>query len=285
MKKTALYGALLGDFIGVPYEFDMNRPATKDFPLFRDECGFSDDTVTTIAIAEAVLKSGKVLKTEIANMKYTDGRAFKYAVQNSLLSWCRKYKAGYGTKFRQWIKEKTPEPYNSYGNGAAMRVSAVGWYYNTLYETREAARVTARVTHNHFEGMKGAMSTASAIFLARTGATKEEIKKYIEREFDYDLSRTIEEMRPTYHHVESCQESVPQSIIAFLESDSYESAIRNCIWLGGDVDTLGAICGAIAEAFYGIPENLIAECRKYLPKSMLAIVDDFNKEIFGAKKN
>ena len=276
MKKTALYGAPLGDIIGVPYEFDRNRPESENsFPLFCEESDFSDDTVTTVAIADAIMKAGK----------NEDGRIFRKEVQDSLQAWCQAFPhRGYGGRFRCWINEKNPRPYNSYGNGAAMRVSAVGWFYDTMYETREAARTTARVTHNHFEGIKGAMATAAAIFLARTEISKEQIKNYIEYEFGYDLNRTIDNIRPYYHHTEKIWETVPEAIIAFLESSDFESAIRNTVWLGGDVDTLGAITGSIAEAFYGVPDNLISECRNRLPKNMLEIIDKFNSEVLAEKK-
>lgn len=276
MKKTALYGAVLGDIIGVPYEFDRNKPASRDsFPLFRRESNFSDDTVTTIAVADAILKSGDE----------EDGRIFFSNLVKTLQEWCRKYpRRGYGGRFRDWIVEKNPKPYNSYGNGAAMRVSAAGWFCDNLYDTRECARTTARITHNHKEGVKGAMATACAIFLARTGSSKEAIKSYIESEFGYDLNRRIDDIRVHYHHTEKICETVPEAIIAFLESTDFESAIRNTVWLGGDVDTVGAITGSIAEAFYGVPDDLIAECRKRLPEEMLYVIDRFNDRVFGKKK-
>lgn len=276
MKKTALYGAVLGDIIGVPYEFDRNKPTSKDsFPLFRRESNFSDDTVTTIAVADAILKSGDE----------EDGRIFFNTLVKTLQTWCRKYPhRGYGGRFRDWIVEKNPEPYNSYGNGSAMRVSAAGWFCDNIYDTRECARTTARITRNHKEGVKGAMATACAIFLARTGNSKEAIKSYIEFEFGYDLNRKIDDIRVHYRHTEKIWETVPEAVIAFLESTDFESAIRNTVWLGGDVDTVGAITGSIAEAFYGVPDDLIAECRKRLPKEMLDVIDRFNGKVFAQKK-
>ena len=185
--------------------------------------------------------------------------------------------AGYGGCFRHWLKENNPKPYGSYGNGSAMRVSAVGWLYDSMERTREVARATANVTHNHPEGIKGAESTASAIYMARNGSSKEEIKAYIEREFHYDLSRTLDNIRTYYHHVESCQETVPEAIIAFLESKDFEDAIRNAVSLGGDTDTLGAITGSIAEAFYGIPAVLIAECKSRIDKGLMTdVLDEFD---------
>ena len=169
-------------------------------------------------------------------------------------------------------------PYNSFGNGSAMRVAAAGWLYPDLETTRKVARWTAEVTHNHPEGIKGAESTASAIFLARNGASKEEIKAYIVQEFGYDLSRTCNEIRPAYRHVESCQETVPEAITAFMEGTDFEDVIRTAVSLGGDADTLTCIAGSVAEAFYGVPEELVRECRNRLPADLLAVVDRFARE-------
>ncbi len=169
----------------------------------------------------------------------------------------------------------TPLPYGSYGNGSAMRVSSAGWLFDTLEETRHMARLTAEGSHNRPEGVKGAEATASAIFLARTGAGKEDIRDFIVREFGYDLSRTCDEIRPAYHHVESCQKTVPEAITAFLEGNGFEDVIRTAVSLGGDCDTLTCIAGSIAEAFYGVPDELREECRKRLPADMLAVLDRF----------
>ena len=231
-----MYGAILGDIIGSPFEFDRGDK-TKNFDLFSEGCGFTDDSVMTIAVGEALLAVGP----EAAVKKIED------AVASNMQDWGKRYPhAGYGGCFRHWLKENNPKPYGSYGNGSAMRVSAVGWLYDSMERTREVARATANVTHNHPEGIKGAESTASAIYMARNGSSKEEIKAYIEREFHYDLSRTLDNIRTYYHHVESCQETVPEAIIAFLESKDFEDAIRNAVSLGGDTDTLGAITGSIA---------------------------------------
>lgn len=220
----------------------------------------------TVAVAEALIYARKTGITDID--------VIKSYLTASMQNWGRKYpRAGYGHKFRQWLQSDTPTPYGSYGNGSAMRVSSVGWLYGTLEKTREIARLTAEVTHNHPEGIKGAEATASAIYLARTGSTKEEIKKYIEQEFGYNLSRSCEEIRRTYYHVESCQETVPEAITAFLESDSFEDAIRNAVSLGGDTDTLAAITGSIAEAYYQeIPEVLAEEVVRQLPYEMTKIL-------------
>ena len=184
-----------------------------------------------------------------------------------------------------WLSARNPKPYGSFGNGSAMRVAAAGWLYDTLEATRHAARLTAEVTHNHPEGIKGAEATASAIFLARTGSGKDEIKGFVVREFGYDLSRTCDEIRPHYHHVESCQETVPEAITAFLEGTDFEDVIRTAVSLGGDCDTLTCIAGSIAEAFYGVPHAMTAECRKRLPEDLLAVVDRFDALRIAATTN
>ena len=261
-----MYGAILGDMIGAPYEFDRGGK-TKDFPLFSKESQFTDDTVMTIAVADALM-----------NCAETPGRSIRQEVLVSMQKWGRKYPhAGYGARFSNWLQEEYPEPYGSYGNGSAMRVSAAGWLYDTLEETRHMASLTAVVTHNHLEGIKGAEATASAIFMARTGCSKDEIKAYIVREFEYGLSRSCDEIRPTYRHVESCQETVPEAITAFLEGNSFEDVIRTAVSLGGDSDTLTCIAGSIAEAFYGVPVILEAECKARLPEDMLSVLERFDK--------
>ena len=261
-----MYGAILGDIIGSPFEFDRGDK-TKDFKLFSRRSHFTDDSVMTLAVCEALLKVG-----QDATVKEIED-----AVISSMQSWGRRYPhAGYGGYFRRWLTACHPEPYNSSGNGSAMRVSAAGWLYDSLEKTRTVAKATANVTHNHPEGIKGAEATASAIFMARNGSSKEEIKKYIENEFHYDLNRTLDEIRPSYHMDETCQKTVPEAIIAFLEATDFEDAIRNAVSLGGDTDTLGAITGSIAEAYYGIPEWLMTECRKRTNKDMRVVLDDFN---------
>ena len=261
-----MYGAILGDIIGSPFEFDRGDK-TKDFKLFSRRSHFTDDSVMTLAVGEALLKVG-----QDATVKEIED-----AVISSMQLWGRRYPhAGYGGYFRRWLTAHHPEPYNSFGNGSAMRVSAAGWLYDSLEKTRTVAKATANVTHNHPEGIKGAEATASAIFMARNGSSKEEIKKYIENEFHYDLNRTLDEIRPSYHMDETCQKTVPEAIIAFLEAKDFEDAIRNAVSLGGDTDTLGAITGSIAEAYYGISEWLMTECRKRINKDMRVVLDDFN---------
>jgi ADP-ribosylglycohydrolase len=184
--------------------------------------------------------------------------------------------AGYGGMFKGWLRSEDPRPYNSWGNGSAMRVSPVGWAFGTLEETLEAAKRSAEITHNHPEGIKGAQATAACIYLARTGKSKQEIKEYVESTFGYNLSRTCDEIRPVYQFDGSCQGTVPESIIAFLESDDYESAIRLTVSLGGDSDTMGAITGAIAEAYYGgVPEHIKVEVVKRLPDKFIDVMNRF----------
>ena len=265
-----MYGAILGDMIGAPYEFDRGDK-TKDFPLFIRSSEFTDDSVLTVAVTEALLDA-RVEGTEQNEAEVKD------LLAHSLRFWADAYpNAGYGLGFLNWLADPSMGPYVSYGNGAAMRVSSVGWLYDDLETTQKVARWTAEITHNHPEGIKGAESTASAIFLARNGASKEEIKEYIVREFGYDLSRTCDEIRPYYHHVESCQETVPEAITAFLEGADFEDVIRTAVSLGGDCDTLTCIAGSIAEAFYGVPEELKEECRRRLDDEMLEVIDQFEK--------
>ncbi len=262
-----MYGAFLGDMIGAPYEFDRS-PKTKKFPLFSRNTKFTDDSVMTVAVAEALLDAEGKTDDEI-----------RRAVVHSMCRWGRRYPgAGYGGRFAVWLSSRDPRPYGSYGNGSAMRVSSAGWLYDTIKETRHIARLTAEVTHNHPEGIKGAEAVASAIFLARTGADKEKIREYIMLEFGYDLSRTCDEIRPSYHHVESCQKTVPEAITAFLEGTDFEDAIRTAVSLGGDCDTVTCITGSIAEAFYGIPDKMVMECRKRLCGDQLEVLDRFRKK-------
>ncbi len=261
-----MYGAILGDIIGEPFEFDRGKK-TKDFPLFSKGPKFTDDSVMIIAVAEALLDSAG--KTDDVIRK---------ALVDSMQRWGDLYPyAGYGGMFRQWLHADDPQPYGSYGNGSAMRVSSAGWLFEDLMETRKLARLTAEVTHNHPEGIKGAESVASVIWLARHGSTKDEIREYVVNEFEYDLSRTCDQIRPAYHHVESCQETVPEAITAFLEGNDFEDVIRTAVSLGGDCDTLTCIAGSMAEAFYGVPAQLIAKCETLIPYDMLQVISRFNK--------
>ena len=259
-----MYGAILGDMIGSPYEFDMGSKC-KDFPLFSKNSAYTDDTVMTIAVADAFLgapEEEEGIRQRLIESMQRFGKMFP--------------RAGYGGMFRRWLKSANPQPYGSYGNGSAMRVASVAWLFDDLDTVCRMARLSAEVTHNHPEGIKGAEATASAIFLARTGSTKAEIKAYIEANFHYDLSRTCDEIRPTYHHVESCQETVPEAITAFLEGKSFEDVIRTAVSLGGDCDTLTCIAGSIAEGVYGVPEDLKQECRNRLPAQLLEVLHKFD---------
>lgn len=261
-----MYGVILGDIIGSPYEFDRGEK-TKTFPLFNDSSKYTDDSVMTIAVADALM-----------SLKATDDTSVLYAVEKSMRKWGKKYPyAGYGGMFSRWLRSKDPEPYNSFGNGSAMRVSAAGWLYDSLEETRRIARLTAMVTHNHPEGIKGAEATASCIYLARNGENKDSIREYVVKEFGYDLTRSCDQIRPTYHHVESCQETVPEAITAFLEGVSFEDVIRTAVSLGGDCDTLTCIAGSIAEGMYGVPEDLKAECWNRMPEDMGAVLERFDE--------
>ena len=263
-----MYGAILGDMIGSPYEFDRSDKR-KDFPLFSEESCFTDDTVMTIAVAEAFMDAPD------------DEAMIRKGLVESMQKWGRRYPgAGYGVRFCGWLGSSDPQPYNSWGNGSAMRVSSVAWLYNDLDTVRRMARLSAEVTHNHPEGIKGAEAAAAAIFLARTGSTKAEIKSYIEKEFHYDLSRTCDQIRPGYYHVESCQETVPEAITAFLEGDSFENVIRTAVSLGGDCDTLTCIAGSIAEGFFGVPGQLQKECMDRLEEPLRDVLRRFHNHCF-----
>ena len=260
-----MYGAILGDIIGSPYEFDQGNKS-KTFPLFSQQSTYTDDTVMTIAVVEAFMDAPDddvIIRQRLIETMHRYGRMYP--------------DAGYGGRFAMWLFLDGTEPYNSFGNGSAMRVSSVAWLYNDLDTVRRMARLSAEVTHNHPEGIKGAEATASAIFLARTGSSKAAIKAYIEDQFGYDLSRSCDEIRPGYYHVESCQETVPEAITAFLEGDSFENVIRTAVSLGGDCDTLTCIAGSIAEGFYGVPKELKQECRNRLPEQLQVVLQRFDE--------
>lgn len=253
-----MVGAIAGDIIGSIYE--ANPIKTKDFPLFQDQCYFTDDTVLTVAIADAILSNGSYV--------------------NSIRRIGSHYPAaGYGASFICWLYSENYSPYNSWGNGSAMRVSPVGFAFSTDDTVLLQAQMSAEVTHNHPEGIKGAQATALAIFLARKGHSKSEIKRRIENQFGYNLNRSTEDIRPFYSFDVSCQGSVPEAIISFLDSDSYEDAVRNAVSLGGDSDTLACITGGIAEAFYrGIPEDFVEKVREYLTPELWEVTEAFRKK-------
>lgn len=253
-----MIGSIAGDIIGSVYEFKNWKGEKNDFPLFSERSEFTDDTVLSVATADCVLN----------NLDFTE----------TYQRYARMFRnAGYGGYFREWIDSDDPKPYNSFGNGSAMRISPIGFAYNSLEETLDMAKKSAEVTHNHIEGIKGAQSVASAMFLARTGYNKERIKLFIENTFDYNLSRTIAEIKPTYRFQATCQGSVPEAITCFLESTDYESCIRLAIWLGGDCDTTACIAGGIAQAFYGVvPEDIANNAYNLLDSRLLEVVNQFN---------
>ena len=280
-----MLGAIIGDIVGSVYEWHNIK--TKDFPLFREDCFFTDDTVMTCAVAEAVMNGGEKDDFIDAMKKY--GRMYP--------------DAGYGGNFGRWLFSDDREPYNSFGNGSAMRVSPCAWVWNCGFTARTGmfpsnayamTQLSAEVTHNHPEGIRGAMATADAIFMCRyyfggyhgedespinddPAECKKRIKERIMKDYGYDLTKTLDEIRPTYRFNETCQHTVPQAIIAFLESTDFEDAIRNAISLGGDSDTLAAITGSIAEAAYGIPEWIKQKAISYLDEPLKDVLKRWQK--------
>jgi len=251
-----MIGTIVGDIIGSWYEFHGIK--SKEFELFHPQSRFTDDTVLSMAVAKSILDGEPYLKNIVDfGLRYFD--------------------AGYGGSFRRWLKGEEHLPYNSWGNGSAMRVSPVAWAFDSEEKVLKEAKKIAEITHNHPEGIKGAKSVALAIFMARQGVTKEEIKERISTEFEYNLDRTLDEIRPTYKFEVSCQKSVPESIICFLESTSFEDAVRNAISLGGDADTMGAIAGGIAEAYYGIPKEIKERVYGYLNDEFIEILKQITK--------
>lgn len=261
-----MYGAIIGDIIGSPYEF--NNYKAKDFPLFSKHSNFTDDTVMTIAVAKGFLDAGR---------NADDDSIRKCIVEAMTDLGFMHPNAGYGNHFYKWIFSGEQQPYHSYGNGSAMRVSSVAWLFDDLESVLHAAKLSAEVSHNHPEGIKGAQATVAATFLARTGHTKPEIKEYIESTFEYDLQRHCDDIRPTYQFCPDCQHTVPEAIIAFLDSTNFEVCIRNAVSLGGDSDTLAAIAGSIAEAYYGLSEELKERARYYLTEDLLEVLDEYQK--------
>ena len=253
-----LLGAIAGDVIGSAYEYREQK--NPDFPLFSRSSRFTDDSILTLAVADAILTDCNYLEC-----------IFQYA---------QKYpKSDFGGRFKVWMLSKNPQPYNSFGNGSAMRVSPVGWAFNTVEEVLQQAEASAAVTHNHPEGIKGAQSVALAILRARHGSAKEDIRAEVAERFGYDLSQSVDEIRPTYHFDETCQKTVPPAIIAFLDSRDFEDAIRKAVSLGGDADTLAAITGSIAEAFYGgVPEEITEEVKKRVPEELWNVIERFSQE-------
>lgn len=260
-----MIGAIIGDVVGSRFEFDNCK--SKDFEMFNTECDFTDDSVMTLAIAKALMMHDKI----------TDYDLFKKELVEVVHEVGRRYpQCGYGGRFLKWMMHNCTEPYNSYGNGSAMRVSPVGWFANSLSECEKLATATAEVTHNHPEGIKGAVSVASAIYLARTRKRMDIIKEYVKRFYDIDF--TLDEIREDYDFYEICQKTVPQAFEAFFESTSFEDAIRNAVSIGGDSDTIAAITGSIAEAFYGVDEDIKETALSYLDNYLLEIAENFENK-------
>jgi len=251
-----MLGAITGDITGSAYE--AHPVKSKNIELFPDHARFTDDTVLTIAVADAILSGS--------------------SYREKILEWGRKYpNAGYGGMFIQYLSSSNPRPYNSFGNGSAMRVSPIGWAFDSEKEVLDQTRRSAEITHNHTEGIKGAQAVALAVFLARKGSSKEDIRTKVRQDFGYDLERNTDSIRPGYSFDVTCQGSVPEAIIAFLDSTDFEDALRNAISLGGDADTQAAITGGIAEAFYGgIPEEMKVKVMGYLDEEMVGIVRRFS---------
>ncbi len=260
-----MLGAIFGDIVGSVYEFDNTHDYR--FVLLSKYSRPTDDSCMTIAVARALMDSwGK------------DDFAIRASVVKEMQTIGRRYPdAGYSGMFYRWLRQKNPQPYNSFGNGSGMRVSPAGWLYKTLEDTLHAAKLTAEVTHNHPEGIKGAQAIAASIFLAWAGADKKQIKKYVEDNFGYNMDRTLAEIQPTYQFYAICQRSVPEAIIAFLEGEDYEDTIRKAISLGGDSDTIACMAGGIAEAYFGMPDYYKVEAMKRLDQPMRQIVTDFQE--------
>ena len=262
-----MIGSIIGDIVGSIYEFSNIK--TKDFELFKPECEYTDDSVLTFATADWLLHGGNV-----AHYYSRYGQEYPYPM------------GGYGNGFKDWLirssRQGIYEPYNSCGNGSAMRVSPVGWAFNTKADVLEWARKSAECTHNHPEGIKGAQATALCILMARQGKSKEEIRQEIEQEFQYDLCFTCDEIRPTYGWGGTCQDSVPQAIVAFLDGTDFEDCIRNAISIGGDSDTIACITGGIAEAFYGVPAEIREKALTYLDDGLIHILNEFENR-YGCK--
>ena len=252
-----MIGSIIGDIAGSTYEFAGNKDIHA--PLFPEGSNYTDDSIMLVATAEALLR-----RREFSELYREYGNRFPRPM------------GGYGARFGGWLRASDPKPYDSWGNGSAMRVTPVGWAFDSLQETIRIAGESAAVTHNHPEGIKGASAAAAAIWLARTGESRDSIRDYISKSFGYDLNRTCDTIRPGYSFNESSQETVPEAIIAFLDSTSFEDSIRLAISLGGDADTLACITGGIAGAFYRkIPDFMIAKAREVLDPSLLQVTDEF----------
>ncbi|MBR5169980.1 MAG: ADP-ribosylglycohydrolase family protein [Muribaculaceae bacterium] len=256
-----MIGAIAGDVIGSAYEFNPTRD--HDFDLFTPQSTFTDDTVLTMANALWLLEDEQHTPETLVRI---------------MLDMCRKYpNRGYGGRFACWIHDTDPQPYNSFGNGSAMRVSSVGYYAKSLDEALELAKISAEVTHNHPEGIKGAQATAAAIFLARQGKSKQEIRDYVEKTFNYDLSRTLEQIRPTFTFDETCQRTVPEALTCYFEGKDYEDVVRLSVALAGDADTIAAIAGSIASATQDVPADISQQVISLLSEEFCTTLLRFNE--------
>ena len=264
-----MIGSIIGDIVGSIYEFTPNNIKTKQFEFFNPNGSYTDDSILTFATADWLLHGGEV--------------AHYYSKYGEKYPWPM---GGYGGGFKLWlvrsIRHQDYRPYNSCGNGSAMRVGPVGWAFDTIEGILAKAKESAECTHNHPEGIKGAQATALAIMMARHGCDKNEIRSEIEKRFEYDLQFTCEQIRPTYTWGGTCQDSVPQAIVAFLDGEDYEDSIRNAISIGGDSDTIGCITGSIAEAYFGVPADLRNSAMNYLLEEFQSIISEFENK-FGNK--
>jgi len=262
-----MLGTIIGDIVGSRFEWDNIK--SKNFYLFTDKSEFTDDSVMTLAVAKALInwkKTRRQLERNVINQMRSLGRKYPFA--------------GYGGMFSNWLTSSNPRPYNSYGNGAAMRVSPVAYAANSIEEVKELSKRVTAVTHNHPEGIKGAEATAVAIYLAICNTNISEIKEVIVRDY-YNIDFTLDEIRDHYYFNETCQETVPQALQAFFESKDFEDAIRGAVSIGGDSDTLAAICGGVAEAYYGIPKDIKEKAYSYLDAGLIAIIKEF-QIVFGS---
>lgn len=268
-----MIGAIIGDIVGSRFEGRRRNIKTKEFDLFHAWCHFTDDSVMSLAICDALLHAepdkSDLPSKAVESMQWV-GRLYPHC--------------GYGGSFRGWLRSDDPQPYNSYGNGAAMRVSGCGHVANSLEEVASLSYAVTAVTHNHPEGIKGAEATAVAVYLARTGKSKQEIKAYITEHY-YPLDFTLDSIRETYRFDVSCQGSVPQALVAFFESTDFEDAIRNAISIGGDSDTIAAISGSVAEAYYGVPDNLRQQALTLLDDRLQKILQEFEAQYPSKQKN
>jgi ADP-ribosylglycohydrolase len=267
IAKSGILGAVIGDIVGSTHEFLQTK--STDFDFYTDNNHCTDDTIMTIAVAEWLISTPQPIGND--------------TLPTIMRKWGKKYPwAGYGRMFHRWLMsdyEADQRPYNSFGNGAGMRVSACGFFAKSLDEALHLAKLSAEVSHNHPEGIKGAQAIASAIFLARQHQPKENIREYIARQFDYDMDRSCDSIRPDYEFDETCQGSCPEAIIAFLESTDFEDAIRLAISLGGDSDRIGAMTGGIAAAYYGIPDDIAHKALEYIPGDMIEVLNLFSDAV------